>query len=234
MKQFVCTKIPGGFLKRCKHVLALDCDSYEDMRLATGYLFAHDVSHAVIESTPGKYWVIVHKVGKFRELHNFMSTIPGVDREYVRLANNRKMFNLRAYPRQGYIPVLVGIWMSGDAARRGRLSFQSASYIAYHHWLVDFQEYWLSALIVSVSDNVLRMMQGAASISRSFSRLGRQEIGELETIHVNGRVTWRVKNPVDEDVPNEQVESDTVEEPKPEPEPDPEITIEHCLDLMEI
>ena len=230
MKQYVCTKVHGGFLRRCKHVLTLDCDSYRDMRLATGYLFTERISHTVIESSPGKYWVVTDKVGRFKELHNFMSTIPGVDREYVSFAYSRKAFNLRAFPRRGYIPRRVGNWDHGRESTLGSQGYQSEKHLKYTQWINEFMMYWGSNLMVDVSTNILRKIE--EENHPLFREEDREEVGNLRMRHeIDGSRSWQrvIQEVVGENivVSNEEaIAKAEVEEPL--------IEINNCLDLMEI
>jgi len=77
MKQYLSTKVNIGVFKRSKHLMVLDCDSFDDMVMATDYLFGREISHVVVESSPGKYWVLTDMVGKFKDLYNCIRVIPG-------------------------------------------------------------------------------------------------------------------------------------------------------------
>lgn len=224
MKQFMTTRLPRRLFRRAKHIMALDCDSYNDMRSATGSLFFNQISHCVIESSPGRYWVIADRVGRVKELYPLMM-IAGVDRDYVRFTDYRESFHLRAYPKNGFIPRQVGIWMSRDInSFRTHTGNTPEHYRLYREWLSAFLDYWNSSDMRFVAGNLRT------------STLDNGGFGELRFVSYDGDMRWELFQP---DVTEERHETEMKNsnlDPKPNSEPEPEsfIEINNCLDCMEI
>lgn len=91
-----------------KQVLLLDCDGTAEMLAACNQLKFLELGYALIQSSPGRYWVVVDKVSDFYTLYNIANCIPGVDDEYMKLAKSHGMFYLRLTPWEGKRPLFEG------------------------------------------------------------------------------------------------------------------------------
>lgn len=105
----VNTHVDGSFLNK-KYFPFLDCDSWNDMIAAKHWIKSHYGLNSVeIESSPGKFWVIVDKMMGLKEARSIILTTPGVDENYqVYIKHYRRGYKcilVRACPKEnGYIP----------------------------------------------------------------------------------------------------------------------------------
>ena len=93
-----------------------------------------DLKYDVMESSPGKFWVIVDYTGSFNKCIRFMQTIPCVDRDFIRKCEYDRKIVLRAFPKNGFIPRKVNQYeechgYSGD-------------------WFYDFKTWWNNSGVV--------------------------------------------------------------------------------------
>jgi len=213
--------------------MALDCDSLADMQAATNQLMRQDISYLIMESSPGRYWVIADRVGTFKELFPLFSVIRGVDRNYVRCASSYKEFHLRAYPKRGYIPQLRGRWVSSQCQFMNKFRCWTQAWLRY--WESDYMREVASNIIFGVNSGRIRRQVGERIPA---------EVGELVlgTGTLNG---WGTVNPVAPDTYSgggiEPVEAvievpivDSVVEEPEEPEEEPVLEITNNLDLIEL
>lgn len=130
---FVTTRVKKGLLSSNLHIMSLDCDSESNKNKAQSYLNNYSIDHYLIESTRGHYWIICNFVDSIHQVIEQMKLIPGVDTEYVKIAEKRKILNLRAYPRGGTIPRFTQAIPEGEGLND-----------LYVQWIKDFAHYWMS------------------------------------------------------------------------------------------
>ena len=92
------------FLFWTRWVLVLDCDSVIDRDKVVEEIRSMDLKYDIMESSPGRFWVIVNYTGSFRKCINLMEAIPGVDREFIHKCKLDGKIVLRAFPKNGFIP----------------------------------------------------------------------------------------------------------------------------------
>lgn len=82
-------------------LMVLDCDSEGEM-LATCHWLKTEcgITYDLIQSgTPGHYWVITDRVGKWKDIYKIMSIIPGVCAKYKEYCIKNKKMAIRAFPK---------------------------------------------------------------------------------------------------------------------------------------
>jgi len=220
MGQYVDTIVEKGLFKKTIHILAYDCDTFEDMVRATTDLFRKNMCHTVFESSPGRFWVITGMVGVFKDLYKTMELAAGVDREYVRHTRINKRFFLRAYPKNGYIPRVRARWRPEGSV------VYSSDYALYNEWVSNFIHYLNSDCMTDVSSNLIRRIGAVVQ----------GEVGDL-MLHEGGAsgavLQWARKLGTEANSVSNSVE--TIEEVEMVTEvEDPIIEINNCLDCMEI
>lgn len=86
----------------------VDADSKDHLEKARDYLSLLGIETAVIESSPGHYWIIMDRVRPFSDAINLMKQIPFNDDRYIKLCEScRSMVVLRAFPKNGFIPKVI-------------------------------------------------------------------------------------------------------------------------------
>lgn len=101
-----------GFLprraERLRHLYGADCDSIESASAAIEHLNDMGVSGvAVIESSPGRFWVIADILGSFEEVLSQVEETPGSDHEHVKQSRAMKRITFRALPKARGYPRLI-------------------------------------------------------------------------------------------------------------------------------
>jgi len=87
---------------RRRHLMVLDCDSFADMAAACNWLKTeeHSVEYEVIESTPGRFWVVTDFVGTWKQIWGVFNHIPGVCTAFRdNYARKYKRLCIRAFPK---------------------------------------------------------------------------------------------------------------------------------------
>lgn len=132
---------PNGY----DHLLVLDCDSYEKKEEAIDYLkrlngISYDVYISSYNDTKSsnRYWVICDYISNFKDVFALLSTVPGVDPLYVRFVENKKMLNLRAYPKTNCMPIFDYSYLNRDADHR------------FINWKTCFWDYWNSEEFINI------------------------------------------------------------------------------------
>ena len=121
------------FLLPAQHLMLLDSDSIPMKDEAVSYLKTRGIDHTLIESTPGKFWIVCDVVGTFQEVMRCAEIVPGVDGEYLNLSRKEKQFVLRCYPKLGKAPLFCDLSF---------LSVSDCEATPYTKWLCDFHDFW--------------------------------------------------------------------------------------------
>ena len=103
-KHHITTIVNRALLKK-EWLLPLDCDGVSDKDMATEYLDEIRQNYFVIQSSPGKFWIICDYIGSLKEVTKKLELVPGVDPLYLKCCQDKKFLNLRGYPKNGFIPV---------------------------------------------------------------------------------------------------------------------------------
>lgn len=87
-------------IKRKKHIIVLDCDSMDGMLAAQHWVITEcGCNTEVVESSPGKYWIITDMVTDLKSAYSIARIIPGVDQSYISGVELKRNFYLRASPK---------------------------------------------------------------------------------------------------------------------------------------
>ena len=99
---FISTVIEDSlFPWKRKHLLVLDCDSEDGMVAACHWLRTEEnIKYELIESTPGKFWVVTDFIGTWKHVWRVFDQIPGVCEEFRnKYAKKYKRICVRAFPK---------------------------------------------------------------------------------------------------------------------------------------
>jgi hypothetical protein len=97
----------------CNWFPVIDADNVRKALMANESLIADGLPHVLMESSPGRFWLIVDGNRGIHEATAFMSGIPGQDPSYSKCCAENKRIALRAFPKDdGFIPRFVAV--SGD------------------------------------------------------------------------------------------------------------------------
>jgi len=143
---FISTMISRNWLWWTnKHILVLDCDGVGDMAAACHWLkTVENIRYEVIESTPGKFWVVTDHIANWKQTWHCLKQIPGVcDGFRYGSVQQHKQIGIRAFPKlvngKPHAPVFPDkINLSPAAAG----------------WLEDVKDYFDSDLFERVSKAV--------------------------------------------------------------------------------
>lgn len=114
-----------------QYVLALDCDSLDEMLAACNVVKSYyKWNYVAIKSTKDHYWVIVDKVGSIPELVAIMRKIPGVDTRYIDYVEKRGYIVLRAMPKD-----VMPVFPDDETKFTNKL---------VRTWFREFKEHWQS------------------------------------------------------------------------------------------
>lgn len=91
-----------------KWVMYLDCDSESNMLAAVKALSVYDIDCAVIESNSKRYWIITDFISDIHTVLFKMTSIPGVDRDWLDSSIESKSLVIRATPKHGALPTFNG------------------------------------------------------------------------------------------------------------------------------
>jgi len=86
----------------------IDADSVANKELAVAFLKTKHLPHAVIESSPGKFWIIVGKSMPMKKAIQFRS--PGNDPDFVMFCEKYSYLGIRGFVRDGFTPKLADYW----------------------------------------------------------------------------------------------------------------------------
>lgn len=87
-----------------RHVMVLDCDATDRMIASCHWLKYIEINYCVVESSPDRYWVITDHITTMDKLIARISSIPGVDHNFVNFIVRNKITNIRAHPKEEQIP----------------------------------------------------------------------------------------------------------------------------------
>jgi hypothetical protein len=95
---------------REQYIMALDCDTYEDMVLARAYLlkntnYKYHIIVSSFDNLMAHYWIICDFVSDINSVIDIMGKIPGVDKRFVSFCKYKKIINLRACPKNFCLPL---------------------------------------------------------------------------------------------------------------------------------
>ncbi len=126
------------------YLMTLDCDSFQGMTDATDELYRRGIAKYVIESSPGRFWVICDYIADHKRAIKEMETIPGVDGKYIDCCRSNNTIVLRAYPRACGIPIFPQPLPAPN--RDGYFS----------SWIRSFRSHWMSPEMTRVVENIKR------------------------------------------------------------------------------
>lgn len=93
------TRVNNNRFLNKKWAFFLDCDSDENLVLAIDYLIkVRKTKYNIVQSSPGRYWIIADIIGPFNTILSETSLVPGVDEKYVNYARSCGQFFVRAFP----------------------------------------------------------------------------------------------------------------------------------------
>ena len=123
-------------LFRGKHLVAVDCDKFEDMQQASDYLSRNHIID-VVESSPDHFWIITDHATDLKTAIKIMQDVPGADKDHVRSSGGLSRITFRAFPKQvGYPKMGSAVFPDGPA----RL------------WLKEFRDYFTSGYYVAITE----------------------------------------------------------------------------------
>ncbi len=133
---WVTTQI-GGFWFWKRWMLALDCDSMEQRDRAMEELRSlNNMRFKVIESSQGRFWILVSYEASFKKCMRLMESLPGVDQKFKDHCRYHGKIFLRAFPKNGFVPRFLNI--GND---------QTLPYRSFGHrmnmWFDEFRE-WMT------------------------------------------------------------------------------------------
>jgi hypothetical protein len=161
------------FLFWTKWVVVLDCDNVIDRDRAVEEIRSMDLKYDVMESSPGKFWVIVNYIGSFKKCIRFMETIPGVDRDFIRKCQWDKKIVLRAFPKNGFVPSIIAL--------------RSECYGYAGDWFYDFKTWWDHSGTVEWLANHQREMIETQRRATGEARTATQVLAELLNQNLDAR-----------------------------------------------
>jgi hypothetical protein len=129
----------GCFLLPDKYLMLLDVDGEKEKEQVMERLNIQNIEHFVIQSSPGKYWIVGNKLASVKNHVKEMMTIPEVDQNYVKCSNNQDALLFRAFPKPGFTPKF------GDMSKLDRDTL-------YGKWIFRFKEYWESKAVIKMSE----------------------------------------------------------------------------------
>jgi hypothetical protein len=91
---------------RYDYVMVLDCDGVDKMIGACHILDAYKIKYALVQSSPGKYWVVTDYVDHLAAVTDKMKQIPGVDELFIQHCG-RFGISIRGVPTWGRVPVFA-------------------------------------------------------------------------------------------------------------------------------
>jgi hypothetical protein len=98
----------------------IDADSVSSAMKANEYLILHDYPHVMLESSPGRFWLIAdenttYDMNPERAIW-LSSMVPGQDENFIKCCRENKRLVLRAFPKGDFVPKVVAA--SGDVTPR--------------------------------------------------------------------------------------------------------------------
>lgn len=99
---FIATILEKRWLSKNNiHIMVLDCDGENEMLAACHWLKTEaKISYDLIQSSPGRYWVVTNYIGMWREIWEALRYIPGVCNAYRNeYCRKYKRMCLRAFPK---------------------------------------------------------------------------------------------------------------------------------------
>lgn len=134
-----------NLFKKKRYIVYLDCDTQSDCTKSLNCLLAlyPTLRRVVIESSPGKYWIVLDKILNKRDFIEFVSVINGVDQKFVKFLRKTRHICIRAFPKNGFQPRVVDenfqVVSSTDDMLyiSGRFSNNQT-----RHWVQSFVNYW--------------------------------------------------------------------------------------------
>jgi hypothetical protein len=100
---FISTVVKDSFWSwKQRHLMVLDCDSAGDMAAACHWLKTEEpqIEYEIIESTPGRFWVVTNHLGTWKQVWNVFNHIPGVCNAFRNdYAKKYERICIRAFPK---------------------------------------------------------------------------------------------------------------------------------------
>jgi len=149
-KHHVTMVVNRALLKK-EWLLSLDCDGIPDKDMATRHLngTSWGQNYFVIQSSPGRFWIICDYIGSIKEVTKKLDEIPGVDPLFVNCCKDKKFLNLRGYPKNGFVPIFDDMRL---------LDTQHAS-VRYRKWVRNFNYYWYSEEMTTIAGYLREVYQ---------------------------------------------------------------------------
>jgi hypothetical protein len=141
-------KMNGGISPRIrfgKQITMMDVDHKDFKDEIVEKLLSQKIAHSVIESSAGRYWIIADKFSKDRfQMAKILKSYINVDPKYID-CGRKQGFNLRAYPRKGYVPQVILENGSGSRAYKAYMKAWKKYWEMPHiNWMV--QEYLINVI----------------------------------------------------------------------------------------
>jgi len=127
-----------------KYLMALDCDTFVGCEDAKRELGRQNICHVVIESSPNCYWIICDIIGTVTKNIRIAEVIPGCDRKYLNCCMSKNKINLRAYPKEGFIPKF----------QQDIDEISDKHHGVFKKWLFNFRDYWESDDMKLISEQL--------------------------------------------------------------------------------
>lgn len=164
----ISTEVKGWWLFK-KWILVVDCDDSVNKNLALGELIDSKIGYRVVESSTNRFWIITDFVGSFHECMSLLETIPGCDVEYRSFCNHFGKIFLRAFPKNGFYPSVVG-----GSNKFGALA---------NRWFELFKMWWTSSIvtwIVSKQREEIRAVEEKIQYERLLKQQQEEEVKKIK------------------------------------------------------
>ncbi len=140
---------------RDQYVMVLDCDGTDEMLGAKAMLVQDGIEHAIVQSSPSRYWLITDFVKPYKEVIAKMKSIPGIDEKFLRLCAGYRMICTRAVAMPGRVPIFID---DGNLKDPRAINFYETLKKHYDHPVVKRR---LRAEIIASNVTDKRMIEAA-------------------------------------------------------------------------
>jgi hypothetical protein len=100
--------ILGRFYDPSLWIMVLDCDGTDEMLGAKWMLNQDRIGHALVQSSPSRYWIITDYVDTFDKVLTKMTGFPGQDFRHVAFSKEHRLISIRAIALPGKVPIFMG------------------------------------------------------------------------------------------------------------------------------
>jgi len=141
---YVCNQILKNNIRRKLYLPAVDCDCEEDKQACFTFLHRNHLDFALVQSSYfNHYWFIIDKLSSMFECLNLMGRCPG-DKRYRRMCQRDYKIVLRAVPKNGYTPSILGIYKHYN----NKIDILPSTWLdnyresGFDNWVYQFKMYW--------------------------------------------------------------------------------------------